>query len=281
MGFLMIRAAVLGKPINHSLSPFVHGFIYRTLGLGYEYSKIELDVEGALNFIPKALEEKDSDGFHWSGFSLTMPLKEVGFQCDLEIDSYASRSISINTIIVGKGFNTDVTGALRVLLEREIPSKRVLILGNGATARSIVIALEEYAKILRDQISISIVRRNSSKDQFFCGKNDGDIEFLSVSDLSSHYLQNYDLVISTLPAGAADPIAGIFEGYGGALFDLSYQPWPSAISTRASGEVISGIDLLVAQAIDQAAIFSGMEFDRDLIFRETLLSTRLHLAKRI
>jgi shikimate dehydrogenase len=273
----MIKAAVLGKPIGHSLSPIVHGFIYQNLDLGYEYSKIELDGEGALKFLPKALEERGSDGYSWSGFSLTMPLKEVGFDLDLKVDSYARRSISINTIIRGKGFNTDVTGALRVLQERKISPKKVLIMGNGATARSMVIVIEELSEIVKESISITIARRNSNKDQFFTEKNNGDMEFILISELSSHSLQSYDLVISTLPAGAADSIAEIFEGYGGAIFDLSYQPWPSVIAGNARGAVISGIDLLVAQAVDQAAIFSGMEFDRDLIFRQTLLSTKLYV----
>ncbi|MDA0217765.1 MAG: hypothetical protein O3A12_05530 [Actinobacteria bacterium] len=273
----MIKAAVLGKPIGHSLSPIVHGFIYQNLDLGYEYSKIELDGEGALKFLPKALEERGSDGYSWSGFSLTMPLKEVGFDLDLKVDSYARRSISINTIIRGKGFNTDVTGALRVLQERKISPKKVLIMGNGATARSMVIVIEELSEIVKESISITIARRNSNNDQFFTEKNNGDIKFISISELSSHSLQSYDLVISSLPAGAADPIAEIFEGYGGAIFDLSYRPWPSVIAGNARGAVISGIDLLVAQAVDQAAIFSGMEFDRDHIFRQTLLSTNLYV----
>jgi shikimate dehydrogenase len=276
----MIKAAVLGSPIEHSLSPVVHGFIYRALGLEYEYSKIELEVEGALEFIPRELEKKIGDGYLWRGFSLTMPLKEVGFHLGLEIDSYATRSISINTIIRGKGFNTDVTGAMRVLSEKGIAPKKILILGNGATARSMAIALEEYSLQLKDQLSISIIRRNNSKDQFFLERNNGFIEFLSPTDLSSSFIRNFDLTISTLPATAGESMAESFEGYSGTLFDVSYQPWPSPLASKTRGETISGIDLLVAQAVDQAAIFSGLEFDHNAIFRETLLSTTSYILKK-
>ena len=98
----MIRAAVLGKPITHSLSPLVHGLIYEELGLEHEYTRFELDVTEAITF----LREEISKG--WSGFSLTMPLKEVGFALDLPVDELASRARSINTITPPGSFITDI-----------------------------------------------------------------------------------------------------------------------------------------------------------------------------
>ena len=72
----MIRAAVLGSPISHSLSPALHKRAYDLLGVPASYGAIELTPEHAGDFFQRALQEE------WTGFSLTMPLKETIFDLD-------------------------------------------------------------------------------------------------------------------------------------------------------------------------------------------------------
>ena len=76
----MIKAAVLGSPISHSLSPLIHRKAYEILGLEGDYSAIEIDFKGFPNFFEEASSE------NWNGFSLTMPLKEAPFEMISDID---------------------------------------------------------------------------------------------------------------------------------------------------------------------------------------------------
>ena len=93
----MIRAAVLGSPISHSLSPLLHRCAYQLLGVQADYSAIEMTPERAPIFFQRAIDED------WTGFSLTMPLKETIFDYEFEpafvIDPVAVQMRSANTLI--------------------------------------------------------------------------------------------------------------------------------------------------------------------------------------
>ncbi|MEI6109044.1 MAG: shikimate dehydrogenase, partial [Actinomycetes bacterium] len=134
----MSKAAVLGSPISHSLSPVLHRAAYEALGLPHTYEAIEIDESQLAEFV-KSLDE------NWLGLSLTMPLKEVAFQVAHTIDETARLSGSINTLIFAdqiSAHNTDVLGIMDSLTEFGIGSPRsAIMLGAGATARSALLAL--------------------------------------------------------------------------------------------------------------------------------------------
>jgi shikimate dehydrogenase len=264
----MIKAAVLGKPIGHSLSPLVHGNIYRILGLEYEYTRIELDEVSAKEFL---LRELSRD---WNGFSLTMPLKEVGLDLGLPIDHLAIRAHAVNTITSDGAFNTDASGLARVLRSDGCSFSEVVIIGNGATARSSLLGLE----LLGFEGRIKIVRRNPSKDQLLPQIFECHIEKYSFEEEWSSNLVDDCLVISTIPSSAQKEISQILLEFEGSLLDFTYSPWPSTLAGVVSGRVISGLPILVAQAIDQATYFTGMEFDKDEMFSEVLSSTAAFLS---
>ena len=267
----MIRAAVLGKPIDHSLSPLVHGLIYKELGIEYDYRRIEADEVQARELIESSFAEGSEK---WSGFSLTMPLKEVGFSLDLPIDPVALAAHSINTITPRGSFNTDISGLQRVMKVEGVESDSVVLLGNGATARSVLIALEAIGSTS----SVTIYRRNQSRDQSLPTSGRVSIQTRSMEELSGVLLNDRQLVISTLPATSQSLISANLVGFSGTLIDFSYAPWPSVLAGVASGRVISGLPILVAQAVDQAVLFSGVEFDRDGMYRTVLLSTVRSIA---
>lgn len=266
----MIRAAVLGKPIAHSLSPFVHGEIYRALGLKYEYGRIELDQQQARDFLQQELKNS------WSGFSLTMPLKEVGFHLGLKVEDVAKRSRAINTVTRSGAFNTDATGLARVLAEHGDHYSNVLIIGNGASARSSLLGLEIFGY----RGEVSILRRNPDRDFLLPKIAHSPLQSISMDQEWRESLIKSSLVISTIPAQAQTDISAKLLGFEGTFLDFSYSPWPSTFASVVSGRVISGLSILVAQAVDQAAIFSGEEFDRGSMFREVLSSTMAHQASQ-
>jgi shikimate dehydrogenase len=267
----MIRAAVLGKPVHHSLSPLVHGLIYRELGLEHHYGTFEVDEAEAM----KLIEESFSDPkVQWNGFSLTMPLKEVGFSLPLAIDSRAFEARSINTITPGGSFNTDISGLERVLRVEGIESKSAIVLGSGATARSTLIALDSLHSVEQ----VTLFRRSDHRDAELPLKRRVPVSVKPFSDLSEAVLGRESLIVSTLPGGSQIEISKALSGFSGTLVDFSYSPWPSRLAVVVKGVVISGLSILVSQAVDQAKIFSGADFDADEMYRKVLLSTIESLA---
>ena len=137
----MIRAAVLGSPISHSLSPKIHRKAYELLGVDSEYTAIEVDEKSFPDFFQKL--DSNDDGSRWSGFSLTMPLKEVVLQYCGASDPIAKRIDSGNTLFRSdnswKVTSTDYL-AFQNLLKVSKNSK-VAIIGGGGTARAAIGAL--------------------------------------------------------------------------------------------------------------------------------------------
>ncbi|MGB8652666.1 MAG: shikimate dehydrogenase, partial [Mycobacteriales bacterium] len=137
-----MRAAVLGSPIGHSLSPVLHRAAYAALGLqDWTYDAIEVLPEGLASFL-------DGLGPEWAGLSLTMPLK----QAVLPLLTSASELVGItgaaNTVVLRDGervgHNTDVEGMVAALREAGVAScDRAAVIGAGATAASALAALHE------------------------------------------------------------------------------------------------------------------------------------------
>ena len=87
------RAAVLGSPIRHSLSPVLHGAAYQALDLhGWHYDKIDCDEPG----LPRLV---DGMGPEWAGLSLTMPLKRVALTVADEVSPLAEAVGAANTLV--------------------------------------------------------------------------------------------------------------------------------------------------------------------------------------
>lgn len=152
------RAAVLGSPIAHSLSPVLHNAAYRALGLDdWEYGRFELDEAGLPDFLAGLAPGT------WAGFSLTMPLKRAVIPLLDEVSETALAVDAVNTLVFeadGRrtGDNTDVLGLVAALRERgieRVPSAAVL--GAGATASS---ALAALARLGAEQITVYCAARS-------------------------------------------------------------------------------------------------------------------------
>ena len=270
----MIRAAVLGSPIVHSLSPLLHERAYEILGLPASYQAISLDAEQAPEFLRSALVQA------WSGFSLTMPLKESIFaNLDLisEIDPLAQRARSVNTLLVQDGKyraqSTDLFAFRRLLRGRTL--SRVAILGGGGTARAALVAIDSSS------CEIDLLLRNPSRG--------ADLEGVALASPVSIYgldrsLADYDVVISTVPVAAMNTVAQAVElslNPKSLFFDVLYNPSPTPALQAAGAKgspTLDGMDLLVEQALDQIALFAGMEFDYPAMRSALLKVGRSHLS---
>lgn len=252
------RFAVLGSPIEHSKSPAIHLAAYRVLGTEWEYGRAEVSEGGLRKFI----EELDSD---WDGFSVTMPLKEEATKFADIHDEGSSQTSATNTLFknddgVWQGFNTDIFGIVQAINEAKIAApKRVLILGSGATATSAMAAV----KSLSPKAEVRVWARNARSRKLLIsfGKSLG----LKVGAAGSLKRASVaaDLTISTLPAGVIDDSLRVLAKSRywkprGALLDVAYNPWPSAIASLWSSKnqiVVSGLEMLIWQAVAQIRIF--------------------------
>ena len=260
----MTWAAVIGSPIEHSLSPVIHRAAWAQLGVdGWEYRRLEQDADSLPRFIGGL-------GGDCAGLSVTMPCKQAVMPLLEVIDPLASAVGAVNTVVpssgVLAGFNTDVTGIASAIrracsqADRALPTSAV-VLGARATASSALAALGELG-IVTSTVAArrfggpgSVVAASSrlgvSIDQVLWSDRDAVLRAVSGADL----------VISTLPAGVADPIAEhmtVREGQ--VLLDVVYFPRDTALRSafeRNGGIVAEGTDMLIFQAAAQVQLMTG------------------------
>ncbi|MEV8552764.1 shikimate dehydrogenase [Streptomyces glaucescens] len=250
------RAAVLGSPIAHSLSPVLHRAAYAELGLTeWTYDRFEVD-EAAL---PRFLEGL---GPEWAGLSLTMPLKRAVIPLLDEISDTASSVDAVNTVVLhpdGRrtGDNTDIPGMVAALAEHGIEkADSAAVLGAGATASS---ALAALARICTGEIAV-YVRSAARAAEMREWAERLDVRVRVEDWADAERALRAPLVIATTPAGATDALAAAVPERPAALFDVLYDPWPTTLAARWSaygGAVVSGLDLLVHQAVLQVEQMTG------------------------
>jgi shikimate dehydrogenase len=254
-----VRAAVLGSPISHSLSPVLHAAAYAVLGLTWwRYDAIECDEAGLSALL-------DRCGPDWAGLSLTMPLKRTVLPLLDRVEPLAAQVGCANTVVFAAaqrlGYNTDVAGIVGALAEHGIgeqnPVGPALIIGGGATACAALAALSQLG-----ETSVSAAVRSSDRagDLSAAAARLGITLELVAFDAAS--LDGVRLVISTVPAGAADTFAENFPAMVSppqAVLDVVYHPWPTALAVAAqqAGTVlVSGFDLLLHQAARQVELMT-------------------------
>lgn len=275
------KAAVLGHPIAHSLSPVLHNAAYTTLGLGdWEYGRHDVDEAG----LPAFLRELDDS---WAGLSLTMPLKQAVIPLLDHVEPLAQVTGAVNTVVFsGKGAgrmtvgtNTDVHGIVAALREGAVGGAavegvggerlsgvyRAAVIGAGATAASTLAALAE----LGCANPIVFVRNLGKTAPLRAAAQRMGVqpEFASLTEASSA-LVGFDAVVSTLPPHAADQLAQELLGAGtaplGVLLDVAYDPAPTVLidawRTLAGSDVaaVTGERMLLHQAAEQVRLMTGL-----------------------
>ncbi|MFD8646024.1 shikimate dehydrogenase [Streptomyces zaomyceticus] len=251
------RAAVLGSPIAHSLSPVLHRAAYAELGLGdWSYDRFEIDEAG----LPGFVDELDDS---WAGLSLTMPLKRAIIPLLDGISDTAASVEAVNTVLFGEdgrriGDNTDIPGMIAALRERGVEKvESAAILGAGATASS---ALAALARICAGPVTAYVRSEARAEEMRGWGERLGvDVRTAAWDDAAEAFAA--PLIVATTPAGTTDQLAGAVPDTVGTLFDVLYDPWPTALAAAWSdrgGKVVGGLDLLVHQAVLQVEQMTGV-----------------------
>lgn len=253
------RAAVLGSPVRHSLSPVLHEAAYTALGLtGWHYEAFECD-EAALPAFVAGL------GPQWAGLSLTMPLKRVALTVADEVSPLACAVGAANTLLLAPGMrradNTDVGGIVAALREAGLDRVRTAaVLGAGGTAQAALAALRE----LGERAPTVLVRNPARTVELSAAAQRLGVTPTIRGGLSEVELPDVDLVISTLPAGAADSLASALASKRWSadtvVLDVVYAPWPTplAAAARTAGcRIVSGLAMLLHQAAVQVELMTG------------------------
>lgn len=256
-GMTRRRAAVLGVPIRHSLSPVLHQAAYAALGLtGWHYEAFERNEKELPAFV-------DGLGPEWAGLSLTMPLKRVALDIADEVSALAAAVGAANTLLLGqdgrRAENTDVAGILAALRETGLDQVRAaVVLGAGGTAQAAIAALRE----LGDRTPTIVVRDPARTTQLRAAADRLGIRPRVRDGLPDVELPDADVIISTLPAGAADIVRPGRRAPDTVVLDVVYAPWPTpfAAAARAAGcRVVSGLAVLLYQAAAQVELMTGRD----------------------
>jgi shikimate dehydrogenase len=264
------RAEIWGQPVAHSLSPTLHSVAYAALGLEARYEAREVSQET----LSEALALVDES---YLGVSLTMPLKEDILNLVPDHMGQVDDLGAANTVVVTtEGLyleNTDPAGVEGALADAGIhDASHILVLGAGATARSVISALSSGGAQ-----SITIASRDASRATTSLRlAEDVGVTTRWVSLDSLGELSHIDLVASTLPTG-------VDSGFllpehivaGAALFDVTYHPWPTPLAKRWSASnrpVASGLSMLTHQALIQVRLFFSGNKDEPLPGEEDILA---------
>ena len=265
-------AGIIDSPISHSLSPVIHRAAWGQLGIdGWEYRLCEVD-EGTLPAFIAGLDDS------FRGLSVTMPCKQAVMGLLDAIDPLASAVGAVNTVVpsagVLAGFNTDVAGiasAIRRACDQAgvpLPTS-ALVLGARATASSALAALGELGITTT---TVAARRFGGPGSVIAAASRLGvGVEQVMWSDIRAvaAAAAACDVLISTLPATVADPLAAaLTPREDQVLLDVIYSPRDTALRAafeHAGAVVAEGSDMLVYQGAAQVQLMTGRSPDPSLM----------------
>lgn len=269
--------AVIGDPIEHSLSPVMHNAAFKTLHLNYVYLAFQVkrgELEEAINWI-RAI------GIH--GISVTLPHKvEIIRHLD-SVDQFAKVIGAVNTIHnkAGKliGYNTDGIGALNALKEKvpQLKRKTIVILGAGGAARAIAFTLAN------EGVNLTILNRTGNKAKRLAKELEkfGTVSGFKLETKSlREALTDADILINTTQVGMSPKenetlVTRNFMKPDLTVFDIVYNPLKTKLlkeAEAAGATTIDGVNMLVYQGAEAFKIWTGrnppVEVMREAVINE-------------
>jgi shikimate dehydrogenase len=251
------RCAVLGSPIAHSLSPVLHRAAYDDLGLAdCVYGAYEVTEDELAGFLA-GLDET------WRGLSLTMPLKRVVVPLLDEMSDRAAQAQAANTVILAGGrrigHNTDIPGAANAVREQTgAPVDSAMVLGGGATAASVLLALADLGCTRAMLVVRDPERAGETLDAVARHPAPPTVEVTTFDEAAT---ASADVLVSTVPAEAqTDRVVGLAAEVP-VVFEVLYHPWPTPLAAFAHQQgrtLVTGLDLLVHQAALQLELMTGV-----------------------
>ncbi|WP_271983854.1 shikimate dehydrogenase [Pseudoclavibacter terrae] len=256
------RLAVLGSPIGHSKSPAIHAAAYRELGLDWRYERFDVPEGELADFM-------STRGPGWRGFSITMPLKQEAHEFASWLAPAAVEIGAVNTLVfddpdaggAARGWNTDVLGFVAALNGAGVQAApRVRLLGAGGTAAAVVAALPSLGT---SELLVVVRAPERARELAALASSLGvgvDVLTFAQFDALPVESKHAELVVNTVPGDQDHLLVDEAWVDGAVLFDVLYDPWPTNLASRwlsAGGRVVSGLELLLEQALVQVRLFTG------------------------
>lgn len=256
----MIKAAVIGDPISHSLSPKIHNYFLKKYQIDGSYEAIKIPKNELKQSVKSLIEQ----GF--SGFNVTIPHKEEIFKiCDYKSQT-ATLTGAVNTVVITSekklfGHNSDAEGFLNNLIETcpdfNFKNKNAFVIGAGGAARAII-----YSLIKSGVKNIFITNRNQNRainliEDFaiFANEKKCELTFLNQKDFEKN-LENCDLLTNSTSLGMTgqDPLNLDLKNLkkSAIVYDIVYKPLMTPLLQEAKkqgNKIVTGIGMLVHQAL--------------------------------
>lgn len=263
------KAAVIGHPIGHTMSPFLHKGLFSLSGIPLEYSVLDIpDLEEGIGL----LRELDC-------FNVTIPHKTAIIPYLDELDEKARACGSVNTVRVknGKmsGFTTDGPGCRKSLESHGLGfSGDLLLLGNGGAARAIAFEAVASGENVRLTIacresSLQKARKLAQELSVWGDKLQKSLFSVEVTEYGAlTEFGPWDLLLNATsvgmyPKAGESPVPESIVRRCGAVFDAVYNPeetWLLQMAKACGIPAVGGMEMLVYQAAEAHEIWYGASF---------------------
>jgi shikimate dehydrogenase len=265
--------AVIGDPIDHSLSPNIHNAAFRHLKLDHSYIAYKISA-GELDAGIDSLKK-----IKIAGFNVTIPHKIEIMKFLDDMDTTSKVIGAVNTVSNEngklKGYNTDMIGFLDPIKKKNLAIKdsQVLLLGAGGAARAIVTAM-----IKEKANKITIVNRtqeNANKLADFAKKIGGNADAVSIQK-ANELIGDYKFIINSTSIGMKNepsPISTRNISKNSVVYDIVYQPINTDLikkSKENGATIIYGYEMLLSQAACSFEIWHKMEAPYDVMKKALL-----------
>lgn len=260
------KFAVIGHPIGHTMSPFIHNRLFELSGIEAEYTKLDIAPENLADEYKNVLSKLD-------GYNITIPHKQSIIPLIDEIDEKAKMYGSVNTVAningVAKGYTTDPDGFLKALDAAGIVlDGRVVILGCGGVARTMA-----YEVVLKGLPLLFAVRKEDVEiAKALCGEIENTVKGAKVSFcLIDELSGDIDVLVNATPLGMfpkvdVQPVSDSVINRCASVFDAVYNPLETVLIQKAlanGAKAVGGMSMLVWQAVVAHEKWDGSVYDKD------------------
>ncbi len=270
----MKHFAVIGSPVEHSLSPFLHNWVFKSLNIQAEYEKIRIEKQKLPDIIQKINNDK------LDGINVTIPHKENIMKFLDEINPRAKTIGSVNCIVKSKsriiGNNTDWFGFSQALENNQIyvSGKEVIVLGSGGTGKSILFSLKQLGVTKIILLNRTLQNARALQD---------DIVIPYPKEKTESLIKNDSIIINTTPVGMQSNQSPIDLGLlhkNQILIDVIYNPLETAflkLGNKIGAKTLNGLDMFIYQGLASLDLWFGESLSKQVNFTQikSYLETKL------
>ncbi|WWE58546.1 shikimate dehydrogenase [Parasalinivibrio latis] len=264
------RYAVVGNPLSHTKSPFIHTLFARQTGQDLVYEAIEAPKDGFVECIETFFSEGGK------GCSITVPFKEEAYRFATQLTERAKQAGAVNTLkklddggVLGD--NTDGEGLVQDLLQNQVclEGARILLVGAGGAARGVILPL-----LNQKPASLVIANRTQEKAERLQSvfSDFGPVSSMSLAETAG---QSFDVIINSTSASLSGDTPGLPEAVvqpQAVFYDMVYGSGLTSSNQWAleqgAGKVLDGLGMLVGQAAESFTIWRGLRPGTKQVLRE-------------